>query len=57
VVAISSCPDASGKGAEGESIVTAAMLFQELLVVYLGVLILVGAVIGRKQGGRDDGLI
>ena len=47
MVAIPSSPDATSEGAEGETVVTAAVLLQELLVVDLGVLELVGAIVAR----------
>ena len=42
VVTIPAHPDAATEGAERVAVVFAAVLFQELLVVYLGVLELVG---------------
>ena len=55
MVTIPSHPDAAGEGAEGIAVVAAAVLLQELLVVNLCVLELVGAV-GLSQPHRIDAL-
>ncbi len=55
MVTIPSHPDTAGEGAEGIAVVAAAMLLQELLVVDLCVLELVGAV-GLSQPHRIDAL-
>ena len=57
VVAVATHPDAAAEGAEGIAVVFAAMLFQELLVVYFGVLELVGVVAIGQQGRGEDHLV
>ena len=57
MVAIAAHPDTGAEGAEGEAVVAAAMLLEELLVVDLGVLVLIGAVVAREQGRSEDGLV
>ena len=57
VVAIATHPDAAAEGAEGVAVVASSVLFQELLVVDLGVLELVGRIVGGEQSGRDDSLV
>ena len=57
VVAVTTHPDAAAEGAEGIAVVFAAMLLQELLIVYFGVLELVAVVAIGQQGRGEDHLV
>ena len=57
VVAVTTHPDAAAEGAEGITVVSAAMLLQELLVMDLCVLELVAVVAIGQQGRGEDHLV
>lgn len=57
MVAVTTHPDAAAEGAERIAVVFAAMLLQELLIVYFGVLELIAVVAIGQQGRGEDHLV